>query len=74
MAKSLFEGEIVSSLAKIICQFRGFRENLCIEEKTAYAEYEKTGEAIPVAAVEEWVRSWGTSNELPPPVPCKLSS
>ena len=44
------------------------------EEETAYAEYEKSGEAIPLAAVEEWVRSWGTSNELPPPVPCKLSS
>jgi predicted transcriptional regulator len=44
------------------------------EEETAYAEYEKTGEAIPIAAVEEWVRSWGTQNELPPPVPCKLSS
>ena len=37
------------------------------EEETAYAEYEKTGEAIPIAAVEEWVRSWGTPNELPPP-------
>ena len=44
------------------------------EEETAYAEYEKTGEAIPVAAVEEWVGSFGTPNELPPPVPCKLSS
>jgi predicted transcriptional regulator len=44
------------------------------EDEAAYAEYERTGEAIPVAAVEEWVRSWGTSSELPPPVPCKLSS
>ena len=44
------------------------------EEDTAYAEYEKTGEALPIAAVEEWVRSWGTPNELPPPVTCKLFS
>jgi predicted transcriptional regulator len=44
------------------------------EEDAAYAEYEKTGETLPIAAVEEWVRSWGTPNELPPPVPCKLFS
>jgi predicted transcriptional regulator len=44
------------------------------EEEAAYAEYERTGEAIPIAAVEEWVRSWGTEHELPPPVPCKSSS
>ncbi len=43
------------------------------EEESAYAEYERTGEAIPLTAVEEWVRSWGTANELPPPVTCKLS-
>jgi predicted transcriptional regulator len=44
------------------------------EEDAAYAEYERTGEAIPIAAVEQWVRSWGTENELPPPAPCKSSS
>ncbi len=44
------------------------------EDEAAYAEYERTGEAIPLAAVEEWVRSWGTADELPPPATCKLSS
>jgi predicted transcriptional regulator len=44
------------------------------EDEVAYAEYERTGEAIPIAAMEEWVRSWGTANELPPPAPCKSSS
>jgi predicted transcriptional regulator len=44
------------------------------EDESAYAEYERTGEAIPLAAVEEWVRSWGTANELPPPITCKSSS
>lgn len=44
------------------------------EEEAAFAEYDRTGEAIPIAAIEQWVRSWGTENELPPPVPCKSSS
>ena len=34
----------------------------------------RTGEAIPLSAVENWVKSWGTANELPPPKPCKSSS
>jgi len=44
------------------------------EDEAAYAEYERTGEAIPLAAMEQWVKSWGTENELPPPKPCKSSS
>jgi predicted transcriptional regulator len=44
------------------------------EDETAYAEYERTGEAIPLEAMEDWVRSWGTANELPPPAPCESSS
>jgi predicted transcriptional regulator len=39
------------------------------EDEAAYAEYERTGEAIPLAAMEDWVRSWGTANELLPPAP-----
>jgi hypothetical protein len=39
------------------------------EDEAAYAEYERTSEAIPIAAVEQWARSWGTENELPPPTP-----
>jgi hypothetical protein len=27
------------------------------EDDAAYAEYERTGEAIPIAAVEQWVRA-----------------
>jgi predicted transcriptional regulator len=46
---------------------------LWAEEEAAYADYERTGEAIPIATVEAWVRSWGTSTELPPPGPCKSS-
>jgi len=44
------------------------------EDEAAYAEYERTGESIPLEAAEAWVRSWGTANELPPPEPCKSSS
>jgi predicted transcriptional regulator len=44
------------------------------EDQAAYAEYERTGEALPLAAVEAWVTSWGTKNELPSPEPCKSSS
>jgi hypothetical protein len=44
------------------------------EEEAAYAEYERTGEALPIAAIEQWVRSWGSESELLPPTPCnKLS-
>jgi predicted transcriptional regulator len=43
------------------------------EDEAAYAEYERTDEAIPLAAMEDWVRSWGTADELPPPTPCKSS-
>ena len=44
------------------------------EDEAAYAEYERTGQAIPLSAVEDWVKSWGTANELPAPKPCKSSS
>jgi predicted transcriptional regulator len=44
------------------------------EDEAAYAEYERTGESIPLAAAEAWVRSWGTATELAPPEPCKSSS
>jgi hypothetical protein len=44
------------------------------EDENAYAEYERTSEAIPLSAMEHWVKSWGTAEELPPPKPCKSSS
>jgi predicted transcriptional regulator len=37
------------------------------EDEAAYAEYERTGDAISLASVEAWVRSWGKPDELPPP-------
>ncbi len=40
-----------------------------VEDEAAYAEYERTGEAIPITAIEQWVRSWGTESELPAPGP-----
>ena len=45
-----------------------------LEDEAAYAEYERTGEAIPLSAMEGWAKSWGTADELPPPNPCKSSS
>ena len=44
------------------------------EDEAAYADYERTGESIPLEAAEKWVRSWGTADGLPPPEPCKSSS
>jgi predicted transcriptional regulator len=44
------------------------------EDEAAYAEYERTGEAVPLSAMESWVKSWGTAEELPAPKPCKSSS
>jgi predicted transcriptional regulator len=44
------------------------------EDDAAYAEYERSGEAIPLSAMEDWAKSWGTADELPPPKPCKSSS
>jgi predicted transcriptional regulator len=44
------------------------------EDEAAYAEYERTGEAIPLTAMEDWVRTWDTANELSPPTPHKFSS
>ncbi len=42
------------------------------EDARRLAEYRRTGEGIPLEAVEAWVRSWGTANELPPPKPVKI--
>jgi predicted transcriptional regulator len=44
------------------------------EDEAAFAEYERTGEAIPLTSMEAWVKSWGTASEAPPPEPCKSSS
>jgi hypothetical protein len=36
------------------------------EDTAAYAEYERTEEAIPLSAMETWAKSWGSSDEPPP--------
>jgi predicted transcriptional regulator len=63
------EGFATKAVARAVADVEAWAE-----EEAAYAEYERTGEAIPIAAVEEWVRSRGTENELPPPAPCESSS
>ena len=42
------------------------------EDAKRLAEYRRTGEGVPLEAVEAWVRSWGTPNELPTPKPSKI--
>jgi predicted transcriptional regulator len=44
------------------------------DDEAAYAEYQRTGEAIPLAAMEDWVKTWGSPDERQPPDPCKSSS
>jgi predicted transcriptional regulator len=68
-AKTSMEMFAAKAVARAIADVEAWTE-----DEAAYAEYERSGEAIPLAAVEEWVRSWGTANELSPPEPCKLSS
>ena len=57
------------ALARALDDFEAWAEDVA-----AYAEYERTGEAIPLSAVEDWVKSWGSADELPAPRPCKSSS
>jgi len=38
------------------------------------AEFERTREGVPWEEVKDWLRSWGTPNELPAPKPRKLLS
>ena len=68
-AKTSMETFAARALARAVADVEAWAE-----DEAAYAQYERTGEAIPLAAVEEWVRSWGTADELPPPATCKLSS
>jgi predicted transcriptional regulator len=41
------------------------------EDEAAYAEYERTGEAIPLSSMRAWVESWGSADELRPPEPSR---
>lgn len=42
------------------------------EDARRIASYQRTGEGVPWAEVESWIKSWGTTEELPPPKPRKL--
>jgi hypothetical protein len=44
-----------------------------LEGEAAYAEYQRTGEAVPLSAMENWAKSWGTVDALPPPGPRRLA-
>jgi hypothetical protein len=61
-SQTLIEGFAAKVVARAVTDVEAWAE-----EDAAYAEYERTGEAIPIAAVEQWVRSWGKDDELPPP-------
>ena len=37
------------------------------EDRRRLEEFRRTRKAIPLDQVKEWVESWGTNNELPPP-------
>jgi predicted transcriptional regulator len=40
--------------------------------KEALAEDEDGGPGVPHEEVMEWLASWGTDHELPPPKPCRM--
>jgi hypothetical protein len=42
------------------------------EDLRRLREFERTGEAVPLADVEAWVESWGNAHELPRPTPRKV--
>jgi hypothetical protein len=42
------------------------------EDDRRWAEFQRTGEAVPWEEVHAWMESWGTPEELPPPKPRKL--
>jgi hypothetical protein len=42
------------------------------EDARRLAEFKRTREGVPWEEVKTWMRSWGTSNELPAPKPRKL--
>jgi len=42
------------------------------EEARRFAEFERTGEAVPMEEVVAWVESWGSADEPPRPQPRKI--
>jgi hypothetical protein len=50
----------------------GFDAEDVEEDVAAAEEFDRTGVGIPWEEVRDWMSSWGTENELPPPEPRKL--
>lgn len=46
------------------------REALRQETLAAWEEFRDTGQQVSAEAVDRWLESWGTEDELPPP-PCR---
>ena len=42
------------------------------EDLRRLRNFERTQQGVPLDEVKAWVQSWGTANELSPPVPRKL--
>jgi hypothetical protein len=42
------------------------------EDEAAAADFERTGMGVAWEDMRDWMRSWGTANELPRPQPRKL--
>ncbi len=42
------------------------------EDEAAIADFERTGMGVPWEEMRDWMKSWGTANELPRPQPRKL--
>jgi len=42
------------------------------EDLRRLRNFERTQQGVPLDEVKAWVRSWGTANELSPPIPRKL--
>lgn len=45
------------------------RRAFAIEAQTAWQDYQTTGLHVNDEEMRRWLRSWGTSDELPPPEP-----
>lgn len=46
-----------------------FDDHKALQETLAAMESVARGEVVDADEVHAWLRSWGTSNELPPPKP-----
>ena len=67
------EDALPPSLVEMREEGRGpWAPEILAEDARRLADYRRTGEGISLEAMEAWVKSWGTADELPPPVPEKI--